>query len=87
MNCWLIPYPPLWWLAVGLVILTTIQVYAWPQGWGARLSPKAWGNQGPGKRVRSGDFIPLSLNPYATWLEGLKLWPAVVLFFLLILHH
>ncbi len=80
----LIPYPPLWWLAVGLVILTALQVYAWPQGWVARLSPKAWEIRALGNGYGLADFIPLSLNPYATWLEGLKLWPAVVLFFMLI---
>ncbi|MDO9533433.1 MAG: O-antigen ligase family protein, partial [Deltaproteobacteria bacterium] len=80
----LIPYPPLWWLAVGLVILTALQVHAWPQGWVARLSPKAWEIRALGNGYGLADFIPLSLNPYATWLEGLKLWPPVVLFFMLI---
>ncbi len=79
-----IPYPPLWWLAVGLVILTALQVYAWPQGWVARLSPKAWEIRALGNGFGLADSLPLSLNPHATWLEGLKLWPAVVLFFLLI---
>jgi len=80
----LIPYPPLWWLAVALVMLTAIQVYAWPQEWVARLSPKAWEIRALGNGYGLADFIPLSLNPYATWLEGLKLWPPVVLFFMLI---
>jgi len=80
----LIPFPPLWWLALGLVILTVLQVYAWPQGWVASLSPKAWEIRALGNGYGLADYIPLSLNPYATWLEGLKLWPAVVLFFLLI---
>jgi hypothetical protein len=80
----LIPYPPLWWLAVGLVILTALQVYPWPQGWVARIAPKAWEIRALGNGFGLADFIPLSLNPYATWLEGLKIWSAVVLFFLLI---
>ena len=80
----IIPYPPLWWLAVGLVILTTIQVYAWPQGLVARLSPRAWEIRALGNGFGLADFIPLSLNPYATWLQGLKLWSAVTLFYLLI---
>lgn len=80
----IIPYPPLWWLAVGLVILTALQVYAWPEGWVASLSPKAWEIRALGNGYGLADFIPLSLNPYATWLEGLKLWPPVVLFFMLI---
>lgn len=80
----LIPYPPLWWLAVGLVVLTIIQVYPWPQGLVTRLSPKAWEIRALGNGYGLADFIPLSLNPYATWLEGLKLWPAVTLFYLLI---
>ena len=80
----LLPYPPLWWLAVGLVILTAIQVYSWPQGIVARLSPRAWEIRALGNGYGLADFLPLSLNPYATLLEGLKLWPAVVLFFILI---
>jgi O-antigen ligase len=80
----LLPYPPLWWLAVGLVILTIIQVISWPQGLIARLSPKAWEIRALGNGYGLADFMPLSLNPYATLLEGLKLWPAVVLFFILI---
>jgi hypothetical protein len=80
----LIPYPPLWWLAVGLVILTAIQVYAWPQGLVALLSPQAWEIRALGNGFGLADFIPFSLNPYVTWLEGLKLWPAVVLFCMLL---
>jgi hypothetical protein len=80
----LIPYPPLWWLAVGLVILTAIQVYAWPQGLVALLSPHAWEIRALGNGFGLADFIPFSLNPYVTWLEGLKLWPAVVLFCMLL---
>lgn len=80
----LIPYPPLWWLALGLFILTVLQVSAWPQGWVASLSPKAWGIRALGNGYGLADYIPLSLNPYATWLEGLKQWPAVALFFMLI---
>ena len=30
------------------------------------------------------DPLPLSLNPYATLLQGLELWPAATLFFLLV---
>jgi tetratricopeptide (TPR) repeat protein len=80
----LIPYPPLWWLAMGLVILTALQVYTWPQGLVARLSPQAWEIRALGNGLGLADFIPLSLNPHVTWLEGLKLWPGVVLFYMLL---
>jgi len=80
----LIPYPPLWWLAVGLVLLIAVQVYAWPQSWVARLSPRAWEIRALGNGYGLADFVPFSLNPYATVLEGLKMWPAVCLFFMLI---
>jgi len=80
----IIPYPPLWWLAIGLVILTIIQIYPWPQGWVARISPKAFEIRALGNGYGMADYLPLSLNPYATLLEGLKLWPALVFFFILI---
>jgi O-antigen ligase len=80
----IIPYPPLWWLAIGLVILTIMQIYPWPQGWVARISPKAFEIRALGNGYGMADYLPLSLNPYATVLEGLKLWPALVFFFILI---
>jgi O-antigen ligase len=80
----LIPYPPLWWLAAGLIILLIIQVFPWPQGLVAHLSPQAWKIRALGNGFGLANSLPFSLNPYATWLAGLKLWPAVVLFFMLI---
>ena len=80
----IIPYPPLWWLAIGLVIFTAIQVYSWPEGWVALISPQALKIRALGNGYGLADYLPLSLNPQATLLEGLKLWPAVALFFILI---
>jgi O-antigen ligase len=79
-----VPYPPLWWLGVGLIILTAIQIVPWPQGVLALLSPKAWEIRSMGNGFGTAPYLPLSMNPGSTLLEGLKLWPALVLFFILI---
>ncbi len=79
-----IPYPPLWWLAGGLLIVTFVQVMPWPQAVVAHLSPRAWEIRSLGNGFGLRESVPLSLNPYGSLLEGLKLWPALVLFFLLI---
>ncbi|MHB9074085.1 MAG: O-antigen ligase family protein [Desulfobaccales bacterium] len=79
-----VPYPPMWWLALGLGLVVLLQVIPWPQrvvGW---LSPSAIAIRALGNGYALADFIPISLNPYATILESLKEWPAVVLFFVLI---
>ena len=80
----IIPYPPLWWLAIGLIILATIQIHSWPQDLVARLSPKALAIRSLGNFYGLAALLPLSLNANATLLEVLKLWPAVVLFFTLL---
>lgn len=79
-----LPYPPLWWLAAGLVLVLFLQITPWPQGVVKWLSPTAWEIRALGNGFGLADYIPFSLNPYATLLEGLKLWPAVCLFFILI---
>jgi O-antigen ligase len=77
-----LPYPPLWWLALGLGLLTLLQVMPWPPGVVKVLSPAAWEIRALGNGYGLAAYLPFSLNPYATMLEGLKLWPALVLFFL-----
>jgi putative inorganic carbon (HCO3(-)) transporter len=79
-----LPYPPLWWLGLGLVLLVLIQTLPWPQGAVQWLSPRAWEIRSMGHGFGMAGYLPLSLNPYSTRLEGLKLWPALVLFFILI---
>lgn len=79
-----IPYPPVWWLAVGLWLIVLFQVIPWPQGLVRSISPAAITIRSLGNGYGLADFVPLSLNPYATILEGLKQWPAICLFFILI---
>jgi len=76
--------PPLWWAASGFVGLILLQTTPLPQGLVQVLSPTAIKLRGLGNGFGLADFLPLSLNPYATWLEFLKLWPAIVLFYILI---
>lgn len=78
------PYPPLWWLAAGLVLVLFLQILPWPQAVIRWVSPMAWKIRALGNGFALADYIPLSLNPSATLQEGLKLWPAMVLFFILI---
>lgn len=78
------PGPPLWWLAPGLALLLLIQLAPWPQAVVRWLSPEAYAIRALGSGAGLAPSLPLSLNPNATLLEGLKIWPALVLFFLLI---
>lgn len=78
------PYPPLWWLAPGLALLLLIQLAPWPQALVRWLSPEAYAIRALGSGAGLAPSLPLSLNPNATLLEGLKIWPALVLFVLLI---
>ncbi len=79
-----VPRPPLWWLACGVALLVFLQVMPWPAAMTKWLSPEAWKIRALGNGLGLADYLPLSLNPYKSLLEGLKLWPAVTLFFLLI---
>lgn len=79
-----LPYPPMWWLALGLWLIVLIQVIPWPQGVIGWISPTAITIRGLGNGYALADFLPISLNPYATILEGLRQWPAVLLFWVLI---
>jgi len=77
------PYPSLWWLGLGLVLLLLIQLLPWPQGAVRWLSPEAMTIRALGTGAGLSSYLPLSLNPNATLLDNLKIWPALVLFFLL----
>jgi O-antigen ligase len=79
-----VPRPPLWWLACGLALIVFVQVMPWPAEMTKWLSPEAWKVRTLGNGLGLADYLPLSLNPYKSLLEGLKLWPAVTLFFILI---
>jgi O-antigen ligase len=79
-----LPYPPIWWCAAGLGALILVQLTPWAQGLVRWLSPSAWEIRALGNGFGLADHIPLSLNPNGTILETLKLWPAMVLFFILI---
>lgn len=79
-----VPYPPMWWLPLGLGLIVLFQVIPWPQGVVRWLSPSALAIRALGNGYGLANFIPLSLNPYATILESLKEWPAVTLFFVII---
>lgn len=79
-----VPYPPMWWLAMGLMIIVLIQVIPLPQEVVRWVSPAAIKIRASGNGYALADFIPTSLNPHATILESLKQWPAVILFFVLI---
>src|SRR5208337_1457572 len=79
-----VPRPPLWWLACGVAFIVFLQVMPWPAAMTKWLSPEAWKVRALGNGLGLADYLPLSLNPYKSLLEGLKLWPAVTLFFILI---
>ena len=80
-----LPRPPLWGLVLAAALLVLFQLVPLPQGLASWLSPwagqiRSWGN-GYGLRP----LIPLSLNSNATVTEILLIWPAVMLFFILVL--
>jgi len=79
-----VPRPPLWWLACGLALIVFVQVIPWPAEMTKWLSPEAWKVRTLGNGLGLADYLPLSLNPYESLLEGLELWPAVTMFFILI---
>jgi O-antigen ligase len=81
---WSLPYPPLWWLAAGLGLLTVLQAAPWPQELVRAVSPRGWEIRSLGGGFGLADYLPFTLNLDATLLEMLKLGPAVVLFFVLL---
>jgi O-antigen ligase len=78
------PYPAWWWLGGGLALVTCLQIIPWPQGAVRWLSPGALEIRSLGNGFGLAAYLPLSLNPDASLLEGLKFWPGIILFFLLI---
>jgi O-antigen ligase len=79
-----LPRPPVWGLVLAAMLLVLLQLIYLPQevvGW---LSPRAVQIRSLGNGYGLGLFIPLSLNSNATVKEILLIWPAVVLFFLLV---
>lgn len=78
------PAPPLGWVFALLGLLLLCQTLPWPQGLVGRLSPMALELRSWGSGAALAEYLPLSLNPYATILETLKLGPAVGLFFVLL---
>jgi hypothetical protein len=79
-----LPHPPLWGAAVAGLMLILLQIMPWPQGLVSWLSPAALEIRSLGNGYGMAAFLPLSLNPYATLLESLKMWPAAVLFYVLL---
>ena len=80
-----LPRPPLWGLVLAAWLLVLFQLVPLPRGLAGWLSPwacqiRSWGN-GYGLHP----VIPLSLNSNATVNEILLIWPAVMLFFILVL--
>jgi O-antigen ligase len=78
------PAPPLGWLVVALGLILLLQILALPQGLVHWLSPGAVKIRALGNGFALGEYLPLSLKPYGTGLEMLKIGPAVGLFFVLI---
>lgn len=78
------PRPPIWGAVLGFGLLVLWQVTPLPQGLAGLISPVALQIRSLGNGYGLADFVPLSLNPYATQLECLKWWPAVVVFYLLL---
>ncbi len=79
-----LPRPPLWGLVLAAVLLVLGQLIPLPQevvGW---LSPRALQIRSLGNGYGLAPLMPLSMNSNATIKEILLVWPAVVLFFLLV---
>ncbi|AEB09608.1 O-antigen polymerase [Desulfobacca acetoxidans DSM 11109] len=78
------PRPPLWWAALGMAGLVVLHVYPWPAEVLQYFSPTALRLRSLGNGYGLADALPFSLNPYASGLEALKLWPAATIFYLLV---
>jgi hypothetical protein len=79
-----LPRPPLWGLVLAAGLLVLLQLIYLPQNAVAWLSPRAIQIRSLGNGYGLGPFMPLSLNSNATVRGILLIWPAVVLFFLLV---
>ncbi|MFZ5453724.1 MAG: O-antigen ligase family protein [Thermodesulfobacteriota bacterium] len=79
-----LPHPPLWGAAVAGLILILLQIIPLPQVVASWVSPMALEIRSMGNGYGLAAYLPLSLNPYATLLNSLKLWPAVVIFYVLL---
>ncbi|OGP69928.1 MAG: hypothetical protein A2Y80_05250 [Deltaproteobacteria bacterium RBG_13_58_19] len=79
-----LPRPPLWGAVVAGLVLLLLQIAPWPQSLVRWMSPMAVEIRSLGNGYGLAPYLPLSLNPYATLLEGLKVWPAVVIFYVLL---
>jgi len=79
-----LPRPPLWGLVLAAALLVLFQLVPLPQGVVGWLSPQAIQIRSLGNAYGLGPLIPLSLNSNATIRETLLLWPAAVLFFVLV---
>ncbi len=80
----LLPRPPLWLGLTAAVIFVFLQLTPLPQGLVGLVSPTALEIRALGTGSGLAAYLPLSLHPYATSLEFLKLWPALTLFFILL---
>ncbi|MDD2903294.1 MAG: O-antigen ligase family protein [Syntrophales bacterium] len=79
-----LPHPPLWGAVVAGLILVLCQIIPLPQVVTSWVSPMALDIRSLGNSYGMASYLPLSLNPYATMLEGLKLWPVVAIFYVLL---
>jgi hypothetical protein len=79
-----LPRPPLWGLVLAAGLLVLFQLVYLPQNVVGWLSPRAVQIRSLGNGYGLGPLIPLSLNSNATVKEILLIWPAVILFFLLV---
>lgn len=76
--------PPLWWLVPLGVIFLSVQLIPCPQDLIKLVSPQAFHLRALGNGYGLAAQAPLSLNSYATYLEALKMWPALLFFYLLL---
>jgi hypothetical protein len=79
-----LPQPPLWPGLLAAVVLMLVQVAPLPAWLVGFVSPAALEIRALGNGYGLGAYLPLSLNPYSAWVEFLKLWPAMMLFFILL---
>jgi tetratricopeptide (TPR) repeat protein len=79
-----LPRPPFGALVFLGVLFVLIQIMPLPRWLVGLISPGAVQIRALGNGYGLASFFPLSLNPYATMLEFLKLWPAVMIFFILL---